>query len=72
MQHRGAADPDLTGHAEFCEFFFTDATASTDHVIGGVNNGWKTAMTLLGFEHSSSPPAPAPRRRRDGQLDRLR
>ena len=59
----------LTGHAEFCEFFFTDATASTDHVIGGVNNGWKTAMTLLGFERSSSAAAAAASAR--VELDRL-
>ena len=54
------------GHAEFCEFFFTDATASTDHVIGGVNNGWKTAVSLLGFERSSSAAAAA-----RVELDRL-
>lgn len=59
----------LTGHAEFCEFFFTDATASVDHVIGGVNNGWKTAMTLLGFERSSSAAAAAAAAR--VELDRL-
>ena len=59
----------LTGHAEFCEFFFTDAKASTGHVIGGVNNGWKTAMTLLGFERGSSAAAAAAAAR--VELDRL-
>jgi alkylation response protein AidB-like acyl-CoA dehydrogenase len=59
----------LTGHAEFCEFFFTDAKASADHVIGGVNNGWKTAMTLLGFERGSSAAAAAASAR--VELDRL-
>jgi hypothetical protein len=47
------------GHAEFFEFFFTDATASTDHVIGGVNNGWKTAVSLLG-SNEAPPPRPPP------------
>lgn len=59
----------LTGHAEFCEFFFTDAKASAGHVIGGVNNGWKTAMTLLGFERGSSAAAAAAAAR--VELDRL-
>ncbi len=49
----------LTGHAEFCEVFLTDARASADHVIGGEGNGWKTAMTLLGFERSASVAATA-------------
>jgi alkylation response protein AidB-like acyl-CoA dehydrogenase len=53
----------LTGHAEFCEFFFTDAKASAGHVIGGVNNGWKTAMTLL---DSNAAPPPRPRPPRPG------
>jgi alkylation response protein AidB-like acyl-CoA dehydrogenase len=59
----------LTGHAEFCEFFFTDARASADHVIGGVGNGWKTAMALLGFERGASVAATAAAAR--VELDRL-
>jgi alkylation response protein AidB-like acyl-CoA dehydrogenase len=59
----------LTGHAEFCEVFLTDARASAEHVIGGVGNGWKTAMTLLGFERGASVAATAATAR--VELDRL-
>ena len=41
------------GHSSFSEVFLTDARARADHVVGGVGNGWSTAMTLLGFERGS-------------------
>ncbi len=44
----------VDGTAEFNEVFFTDARCSKDNVVGGVNNGWKVAMTTLGFERGSS------------------
>ncbi len=40
----------ISGESEFNEIFFDDARASNDHVIGGLNEGWRVAMTLLGFE----------------------
>ena len=40
----------LSGESEFNEVFFTDARAPKDHVIGEINNGWRVAMALLGFE----------------------
>lgn len=40
----------MTGKAHFAETFFTDARAPLDHVIGGLNNGWRVAMTTLGSE----------------------
>ena len=40
----------MSGDSEFNETFFTDARAQKDHVIGRVNDGWRVAMTLLGFE----------------------
>ncbi len=40
----------MSGDSEFNETFFTDARARKDHVIGRVNDGWRVAMTLLGFE----------------------
>ncbi|NOX30869.1 MAG: acyl-CoA dehydrogenase [Actinobacteria bacterium] len=39
---------------EFNEVFFTDARCPKDAVVGGVNNGWKVAMTTLGFERGTS------------------
>ncbi len=44
----------VDGTAEFNEVFFTDARCPLDNVVGGVNNGWKVAMTTLGFERGSS------------------
>ncbi len=44
----------IDGSAEFNEVFFTDARAPKDNVVGGVNNGWKVAMTTLGFERGAS------------------
>lgn len=44
----------IDGTAEFNEVFFTDARAPKDNVVGGVNNGWKVAMTTLGFERGAS------------------
>jgi alkylation response protein AidB-like acyl-CoA dehydrogenase len=44
----------IDGSSEFNEVFFTDARAPKDNVVGGVNNGWKVAMTTLGFERGAS------------------
>ena len=44
----------VDGTAEFNEVFFTDARCPGENVVGGVNNGWKVAMTTLGFERGSS------------------
>jgi alkylation response protein AidB-like acyl-CoA dehydrogenase len=45
---------EMTGGATFNEVFFSDARTPVDNVVGGVNNGWKVAMTTLGFERGSS------------------
>lgn len=44
----------VDGSQEFNEVFFTDARCAKDNVVGGVNNGWKVAMTTLGFERGTS------------------
>ena len=44
----------VDGTAEFNEVFLTNARCPKANVIGGVNNGWKVAMTTLGFERGSS------------------
>ena len=44
----------VDGSAEFAEVFFTDARCPKDNVVGGVNEGWKVAMTTLGFERGTS------------------
>jgi len=52
VEVRPIVQPD--GTAEFNEVFFTNARCKKDNVVGGVNNGWKVAMTTLGFERGSS------------------
>ncbi len=40
----------IAGKTHFCEVFYSDARVPRDNVLGGVNNGWAVANTLLGFE----------------------
>ncbi|MCX4454897.1 acyl-CoA dehydrogenase family protein [Streptomyces sp. NBC_01340] len=44
----------LTGTSEFNEVFFDGAVARAEHVVGGAGNGWRVAMSLLGFERGVS------------------
>jgi alkylation response protein AidB-like acyl-CoA dehydrogenase len=44
----------MTGDSEFAEVFFDGAKAKKDHVVGGVNEGWKVAMGTLQFERGAS------------------
>ncbi len=59
----------VDGSAEFNEVFFHDARCPKDAVVGGVNNGWKVAMTTLGFERGSS--ATTSHRRFEKELDQI-
>jgi alkylation response protein AidB-like acyl-CoA dehydrogenase len=40
----------ISGEAEFNEVFFDDVAIDADSVVGGVGNGWGTALTTLMFE----------------------
>jgi alkylation response protein AidB-like acyl-CoA dehydrogenase len=40
----------ISGEAEFNEVFFDDVNVEADAVVGGVGNGWGTALTVLMFE----------------------
>jgi alkylation response protein AidB-like acyl-CoA dehydrogenase len=40
----------ISGEAEFNEVFFDDVALSEDAVVGGVGNGWGTALTTLMYE----------------------
>ncbi|MEO6652847.1 MAG: acyl-CoA dehydrogenase family protein [Ilumatobacteraceae bacterium] len=44
----------ISGDSEFNEVFYTDAVAPKGNVIGAVNDGWRVAMTLLGFERGEA------------------
>ncbi len=59
----------ISGASEFNEVFYTDATCPRDEVVGGVNNGWAVAMTLLGYERGEA--AATMPIRFQGELDRL-
>ncbi|MGI9031597.1 MAG: acyl-CoA dehydrogenase family protein [Ilumatobacteraceae bacterium] len=59
----------ISGESEFNEVFYTDAVCPRDEVVGGVNNGWAVAMSLLGFERGEAA-ATVPIRYQ-AELDRL-
>ena len=40
----------ISGEAEFNEVFFDDLRLESDAVVGGVGNGWATALTVLMYE----------------------
>lgn len=43
----------LTGRQHFCEVFYDDVRIPLSNVVGGLNNGWSTAMATLGFERGT-------------------
>src|SRR5687767_10176706 len=67
VEVRPIVQPDRS--AEFNEVFFTDVRCPEENVVGGLNNGWKVAMTTLGFERGSS--ATTSHRRFAKELDQI-
>ncbi len=59
----------ISGASEFNEVFYTDAVCPKGEVVGGVNNGWAVAMSLLGYERGES--AATMPIRFQAELDRL-
>ena len=43
----------ITGDAHFAETWLDGAHAPMDHVVGGLNTGWRVSMTTLGNERGS-------------------
>lgn len=41
---------DIAGHEEFCEVFFNEVRVPRSNLVGGLNEGWNVAKSLLGFE----------------------
>jgi alkylation response protein AidB-like acyl-CoA dehydrogenase len=44
----------ITGETEFGEVFFDGALAKREHIVGKIGEGWRVAMTLLGYERGGS------------------
>ncbi|HKZ79869.1 MAG TPA: acyl-CoA dehydrogenase [Pyrinomonadaceae bacterium] len=44
----------ITGEAEFSEVFFEGVRVPKESLLGGINQGWKVAMTILAHERGTS------------------
>jgi alkylation response protein AidB-like acyl-CoA dehydrogenase len=58
----------MTGGASFSEVFFSDVRLPDDLRLGAVGDGWRVALTTLGFERSHSGSS---RRRPGGTFEQL-
>jgi alkylation response protein AidB-like acyl-CoA dehydrogenase len=46
----------MTGDAEFSEVFFDDVFVPSEHLVGGLNEGWRVANTTLAHERGTTFP----------------
>jgi alkylation response protein AidB-like acyl-CoA dehydrogenase len=44
----------MAGPRKYCEVFYESVRVSSSNVVGGLNNGWATAMSTLGFERGTA------------------
>lgn len=44
----------MAGATKYCEVFYDDVRIPLTNVVGGLNNGWATAMSTLGFERGTA------------------
>ena len=64
----------ITGEAHFNEVFLDGARIPADHLLGGLNEGWRVLQTALAYERSvmgdlARGPRSAERRRTDAEPD---
>ncbi len=43
----------MSGQVEFAQVFYDDVRIPLSNVVGGLGNGWKVAMSTLGFERGT-------------------
>jgi alkylation response protein AidB-like acyl-CoA dehydrogenase len=44
----------MAGPRKYCEVFYDSVRVPLSHVVGGLNNGWATAMSTLSFERGTA------------------
>jgi alkylation response protein AidB-like acyl-CoA dehydrogenase len=44
----------MSGPQTYCEVFYDSVRVPMSNVVGGLNNGWATAMSTLGFERGTA------------------
>ena len=44
----------MAGPRKYCEVFYESVRVPLSHVVGGLNNGWSTAMSTLSFERGTA------------------
>jgi len=44
----------MAGPRKYCEVFYDSVRVPLSNVVGGLNNGWGTAMSTLGFERGTA------------------
>jgi len=44
----------MSGRLHFCEVFFDEVRVPLSNVVGGLNNGWKVAMSTLAWERGTA------------------
>jgi alkylation response protein AidB-like acyl-CoA dehydrogenase len=44
----------MAGPPKYAEVFYDDVRLPVENIVGGLNNGWRTAMSTLGFERGTA------------------